>query len=127
MARQVLSVPGLGHGKQPIPLGVTIGPLLVTGNVSGVDRASGVLPVDLRTEIATAFDNVRSVLDAGGFDLGDVAKVDVLLAGPAHRDVLNDVWVECFPDPDDRPARHTTIGALPNQLRIQLSITAMRS
>jgi 2-iminobutanoate/2-iminopropanoate deaminase len=122
----VVSVEGLGHGKQPIPLAVTVGPLLVTGNVSGVDKDSGTQPAELRDEIANAFANVGHVLDAAGFGLDDLAKVEVLLADPAARDTLNEVWTDLFPNADDRPARHTSVANLPNSLRVQVSITAMR-
>lgn len=125
--RTTISIPGLGHGKQPIPLAVALGPLLVTGNISGVDPETGTRPDELLEEVSTAFNNVSRVLAAAGFDLGAVAKVDVLLADRAHRDLLNEVWVSTYPDEADRPARHTSTGPLPGGLRIQVSVLAYRA
>jgi 2-iminobutanoate/2-iminopropanoate deaminase len=124
MKRTVIEVEGLTHRGQPIPLAVRRGPLLTSGSVSGRDRATGTRPDDTLTEIANAFDNVRAVLEAGGMDLDALVKVEVALSDLDLRGQVNEVWLKLFPDEHDRPVRHTTRGALPGDLRIQLSILA---
>jgi 2-iminobutanoate/2-iminopropanoate deaminase len=127
MDRIVINVDGLGHSTQPIPLAARRGPLLVSGTISGRDRASGQRPDSALDEIRTAFANLQAVVSASGMDLDAVVKVDVALSDPALRTEVNQVWLELFPSADDRPARHTKSGDLPGDLRIQLSVMAFDS
>jgi len=124
MARRTISVPGLGHGRQPIPFGVAVGPIFVTGSISGIDADSGLRPTEAAEEFDHAFRNAERALVAAGLGMGDVAKVEVTLADAADRDLLNQVWVRWFPDEGDRPVRHTGEAPLPRGLRIQLSLLA---
>ncbi len=51
MQRRTITVSGLGHGDQPIPLATVVGGLLVTGGISGRDPATGRVPEDLAGEV----------------------------------------------------------------------------
>jgi 2-iminobutanoate/2-iminopropanoate deaminase len=125
-ARDVIQVEGIGHAGQPIPVAVRRGPLLVTSNISGRSRTTNEPPADARDEIATAFDNLRAVLSAASLDLDAVVKVEAKLSSLELRGQLNEVWLELFPNADDRPVRMTTQESLPGGLRIQLAVTAYR-
>ncbi|WP_026927052.1 RidA family protein [Granulicoccus phenolivorans] len=122
--RRSITVAGLEHGSNPIPAACRIGPLLTTGGVRGVDRATGQLPSDPADEVRLAFANLSTLLEAGGAGLGDVAHVTVFVADKEVRPLLNTAWVEAFPDPDSRPARHVLAHDLPGGMRIQLEATA---
>jgi 2-iminobutanoate/2-iminopropanoate deaminase len=50
---------------------------------------------------------VRRVMAAAGGDPDDIVKVNVWIADRALRPTLNKYWLEMFPDPHSRPARHT--------------------
>ena len=122
--RRSIEVPGLGHGNQPIPLAAVVGGLLVTGGISGRDPATGELPQDPAAEVAQAFANLRSVLDAAGASPDDIAKVTVFVKDRDIRAHLNPVWLEMFPDPRSRPARHTLETNLTG-MRLQLECLAV--
>lgn len=124
MARHVVEVEGLKHGGQPIPWAVRMGPLLVTGSISGADPATGAAPADAATEIAQAFDNVDATLEAAGATRDDIAKVSVYLRDLKDRETLNTEWVSRFPSAEDRPVRHTTAEPLPPKYRIKLEVLA---
>lgn len=123
MKRQVITLEGIEH-KHPIPLAVKIGPLVVSGNVSGIDRATKSYPDDVREQIRNAFDNVEAVLGEVGCGLESIAKLEVLLEDRDDRVHLDAEWLERFPDAADRPARHTDAKPLPGAMRVQLAITA---
>jgi 2-iminobutanoate/2-iminopropanoate deaminase len=123
-ARTAVYLEGLAHGDQPIPNAARIGPLLATGTVNGRDRATGDVSPDLRTQIARAFGNLSSVLEAGGCTLDDVIKLTVYLADRSARAHINEVWLEHFPTPEDRPARHVIETALPGELQVQIEALA---
>ena len=53
------------------------------------------------------FANVRRVMDAAGGSADDIIKMNVWITDRALRPIINKYWVEMFPDPHSRPARHT--------------------
>ena len=126
--KRSLHVSGLGHGATPIPLGARVGNLLCSSGINGADAATGKLPEDPLAQVKHAFANLQSLLAAGGASLGDVVKLTVYLKdGPnqkALRDAINVEWIACFPDADDRPARHILVYDLQNGMALQLEVTA---
>ncbi len=134
--KRSLHVPGLGHGATPIPLGARVGNLLCSSGINGADAATGKLPEDPLAQVKHAFANLQSLLAAGGASLGDVVKLTVYLkdgfdgnsngniSQKALRDAVNVEWVACFPDADDRPARHILVYDLQNGMALQLEVTA---
>jgi 2-iminobutanoate/2-iminopropanoate deaminase len=104
--RRSIEVPGVKH-LNPIPAASRRGPFVVSGAISGADPADGVVPADLDTQCPQMFDNVRRLIEAAGGTPEDVVKMTVWIADRALRPTLNKYWVEMFPDPHSRPARHT--------------------
>jgi len=126
MSRQVIHVKGLGHGEQPIPLGVKIGNMLFTGSIGPNDPETGKAPDSPEEQIANTFRNIQRVLDAAGANWGQIAKVDVRLSDRSMRNLLNKEWVKYFPNEEDRPARHTAEGGTGGGM-IQAEIIAILS
>lgn len=122
--RRSVNVAGLEHGTNPIPAASRVGPLLATGAVRGVDRATGALPEDPVREIELAFDNLAAVLAAGGAEPGHVAHVNVFLADKSLRGGVNEAWVRMFPESASQPARHVSHHELPAGMRLQLEALA---
>lgn len=122
--RRTLHVAGLEH-PAPIPLGCRIDGVLFSSAVMGIDPATGRVPDDPRDQVTFAFSNVRELLAAGDAMTDDVVFMSVLLEDNELRAAVNEEWVDMFPDPSDRPARHTTIGPLPGDLCIQLEVVAI--
>lgn len=58
-----------------------------------------------------AFANVEAVMRAGGFELGDLVKVEVLLRDLANFEAFNSIYEELIPAP--YPARTTSQSDLP--------------
>ena len=90
-----------------------VGPFVTTSGVHGIDPATGELAPDAAGQVRQAFANLRAVLDQAGASLDDVAQVLVTLTDRAHRRLVNESWVELFPDPASRPARQTSERELP--------------
>jgi 2-iminobutanoate/2-iminopropanoate deaminase len=104
--RTSIEVPGLEH-VNPIPNASRLGPFLVSGGIFGKDPSSGKVPDGIEAQCEQTFANVRTVLKAGGAAPEDVIKLNVWLKDIADRPVLNKYWLQLFPDPHSRPARHT--------------------
>ena len=105
--RRSVNVPGLQHGRLPIPNASRVGNILATGGIRGVDPATGKLAADAGGQIQQMFDNLRVVVEAAGGKSEDIVKVTIWVADPSLRELLNPVWIAMFPDSDSRPSRHT--------------------
>ncbi|HMN80474.1 MAG TPA: RidA family protein [Burkholderiaceae bacterium] len=120
-----LEIPGVTHGKVPIPSGARVGNLVISGGIMGKDPATDALPPDAASQARFAFQNLRTLLDLGGAKPEDVAKVTVYVKDIGLREHVNVEWLRMFPDPHDRPARHTIVHDLQNGMLLQLECIAL--
>lgn len=125
VTREVVEIPGLGHGANPIPLAVKIGNMLFSGSIMGTDPQTGNTPADAAEQIALAFQNVKRTIEKAGGSTANIAKVEVALKDMAHREIVNQEWVKMFPDEHSRPVRHASRSDLAGALVIQIQITAV--
>lgn len=127
MTQRSIELDGLDHGKVPIPLACRVGPLLMSGGISGKEFGTGKLPDDIDSQVRNCFANMKRILEAADMGLGDVVKVNVFLGDEADRAAVNGPWTATFPDPAHRPARHATVLALRGGMRIQIDVTAYKT
>jgi 2-iminobutanoate/2-iminopropanoate deaminase len=123
--RRSIEVTGVSHGAAPIPMAARVGNTLYSSGIPGIDPATGKLPADAASQARFAFDHVRSLLAGGGASLDDVVRMTVYLKDNAAREHINAEWLKCFPDPHDRPARHTLMYDLPGGMLLQLEVIAI--
>ena len=119
-----IEVPGVSHNA-PIPAAARVGNVLCSSAIAGKDAATGALPPDGATQVVHAFANMRALLHAGGASLADVVKITVYLKDNTLRDVINGQWLQFFPDPHDRPARHILNYDLQHGMQLQLEVMAV--
>jgi len=125
MIRRSIEIEGFSHGAQPIPAACRVGPLIMTGGVYGLDRASSKIPDDVEEQVRLMFDNLARLLEAGGGGLADVARMTLYVKVPEARAAVNAEWIKAFPDPKSRPARHTLQNdGLPANMLVQCDATA---
>jgi enamine deaminase RidA (YjgF/YER057c/UK114 family) len=123
--RKSINVAGFSH-KNPIPAGSVIGNLLMTGVIFGVDPDTGKMADNLEDECRFIFENARRILAAAGGNFDDILKMTFYLKPDISRDLLNKFWVEIFPNPDSRPARHVILSqTLPADMHIQSDLVAV--
>ena len=122
--RKSIEIAGFAH-KNPIPAASRVGNMLVTGIITGTDPATGKLADTLEAQCTNIFQHVRSIMAAAGGSTDDIIKMNVFMADRSKRDVLNAEWVKMFPDPNARPARHTSQTALEGGQLIVCDITAV--
>ena len=120
-----IEVPGVTHGNVPIPMGARVGNMLFSSGIAGKDPATNKVPADAAEQARFAFQNLRTLLENGGATLEDVGHVTVFVKDDSVRDALNAEWVQCFPDPHDRPARHTLVHDLRGGMLLQLEAIAV--
>jgi enamine deaminase RidA (YjgF/YER057c/UK114 family) len=105
--RRSIEVPGFNHGPQPIPAACRVANIVVTGGIYGLDIDTGLVPDDLERQTRLMFLNLQRVLEAAGATLGQVAKMTFWVRNAEARMFINPEWLQVFPDPHSRPARHT--------------------
>lgn len=119
-----IEVPGASHNA-PIPAGARVGNVLCSSAISGKDAATGLLPSDAATQAQLAFTNLKTLLQAGGATLSSVVKLTVYVKDNSVREAINAEWLACFPDPNDRPARHILVYDLQHGMWLQLEVMAV--
>src|SRR5262249_53866495 len=124
MRQKSIEIPGLEHNA-PIPCASRVGPFLATSGVGGKDAATKKLPPDLDAQARNCFLNLKTILEAGGCDLGDVVKIAVYVTDDAHREAVNKYWNQHYPDPHKRPARHSHVANLRGGMLVQLEALAV--
>jgi len=126
MRRKSIDVDGIGH-PQPIPNACRVGPILMTSGVMGRDGATRVMPDTVGGQVANCFENLKLILAAAGMDLDDVVKFTFYTkeGDESARDAINAVWLDHFPDPAHRPARHTLTASLRGAVLVQLDVLAV--
>lgn len=123
--RQVLTIPGIPHHRNPIPQGVKVGNMVYSSAVSGADADTGEMPDDPETQVWNTFRNIRLLVEAAGGTTADIAQMSVSVRDQETRKFVNDAWLDMFPDENDRPARHTTEGAINPRFHIQIEFVAV--
>jgi enamine deaminase RidA (YjgF/YER057c/UK114 family) len=124
MWRQSIDVKGLHHGGAPIPQASLVGSLLLSSGINGMDPRDGSIPADPDTQVAFIFDNIRRILQQAGGNLGDVVKCTFFVRDRFLKEQIDKHWLEAFPDPASRPARHTLVQELSPAQALQCEIVA---
>lgn len=119
-----IEVPGVTHGTVPIPMGARVGNMIFSSGLMGKDPATDTMPPDGASQARFVFQNMRTLLENGGATLEDVGHVTVFIKDNSMREAVNAEWLKCFPDPHDRPARHTLVYDLQGGMLVQLEIVA---
>ncbi|HWZ59626.1 MAG TPA: Rid family hydrolase [Gemmatimonadaceae bacterium] len=115
--RHVFNPPGL-PSNLPFSNGMQVGDQLW---IAGTE---GVVTGDIEAETRTALENIKKVLDAAGYQVGDVVQVTVYLKDINDFPRMNAVYAAFFPDP--KPTRTTVqVARLVNDARIEITSVAV--
>ena len=66
-------------------------------------------PDSAEAQYVNLFHHIGQFLTAAGGDWRHVVRITFFVPDIAFRDACNPIWVEHFPDPASRPARHTQV------------------
>lgn len=113
--RRSIHIEGLRH-QTAIPVASRIGPLLVSSVIMPFDPGTRNVPEGYQAQYANLFRHIGKMLEAAGGDWRHVAKIEFWANSPDARAACDEFWVEKFPDPESRPARHTHVGGSGNTI-----------
>ena len=111
--RSINAVEGFHHGKTPIPVATIVNNMLFSGAISGYDHDIGDFVDGMENQVQLVFTYVRRVLDAAATSPDNVGKMTFYVKSKEVRQAINKEWLDLFPDPDSRPARHTMTHEMP--------------
>ena len=122
--REVIHIEGSEH-ENPIPTAVKVGNMVYTSAIIGSDPETGTIPDDVDQEIVNLFYYIKEIMKAAGGTTDNIAHLSVYMTDRKYKANVNKEWLKMFPDPNDRPARHTTEKSLKKGLRVQIELTAV--
>jgi 2-iminobutanoate/2-iminopropanoate deaminase len=122
--RQSIYVEGFSH-KNPIPAACRIGDMVYSGSIQGSDPATGQYGATLDEQSRLMFAQVRRIVEAAGGSVEDIVKMTVWMRDRHQRAALNSPWLEMFPDPQSRPARHTMNAELDDGKLVECDFVAV--
>lgn len=126
MTSRIVIEVGERAGQPNIPAAVVLGNLILPSVISGRNPAETRQSDDPETQIAQAFINMRTIVEAAGGSLDGIGKVTVYLKDFQHRTLVNKYWLDMFPEPGNRPARHVLPADLQGGDWVQLDVIASR-
>jgi 2-iminobutanoate/2-iminopropanoate deaminase len=107
-SRKSIEIDGLSH-LTAIPVASRIGPLLVSSVVAPFNPGTRDVPDTVEAQYANIFRHVGLMLEQAGANWSHIAKME-FWTPTADRGALDPFWLDKFPDPESRPARHTHTG-----------------
>lgn len=122
--RQVIQINGSAH-ENPIPTAVKIGNMVYTSALMGTDPSSGQMPETVEEEVAQLFTNILEIMEKAGGSSENIAHLSVSVTDRSYKEIVNKEWLKLFPDPDNRPARHTTVHSLKPGVHVQVEMVAV--
>lgn len=122
--RQVIQINGSVH-ENPIPTAVKIGNMVYTSALIGTDPSSGQMPETVEEEVAQLFTYILEIMEKAGGSSENIAHLSVSVTDRSYKEIVNKEWLKLFPDPDNRPARHTTVHSLKPGVHVQVEMVAV--
>jgi 2-iminobutanoate/2-iminopropanoate deaminase len=101
-ARQIVETPGFAGAP---PRGARLGNVVFSGEIDGLDPATGQPSDDADAEMRQAFVNLKAFIEAAGGGKEDLIHVFIFVRGREDQQDMLAAWLEAFPEDGNRPAR----------------------
>ena len=106
----------IGTYSQAVKVGHTV---YLSGQIPLVPETMTIIEGDIAAQITQVFDNLKSVVEAAGGDLGDIVKLNVFLTDLANFPIVNEIMGLYFQAP--YPARAAIgVSALPKDVGVEM-------
>lgn len=120
--KQVIKTDGapapIGPYNQAIRHGNT---LYVSGQIAIHPQTGEMVDSDIESETRQVLENLKAVVEAGGFTLEDVVKCSIFISDMGQFAAINGVYSEYFNDAT-APARETVqVSVLPKNVNVEIS------
>ncbi|THF84498.1 Rid family detoxifying hydrolase [Cohnella fermenti] len=110
-------------GSGPYSQAIKAANMLFVSGQGPLDERGAIVAGDIEAEARLTMDNIKAIVEAGGFAMDDVVKVGVYLADLADFDRFNAVYTTYFKGP--YPAR-TCVEAGLDGIKVEIDAIACR-
>lgn len=107
--RRSIEIESFRHSN-PIPSASRIGPMIASSVIVPRDPGEETIPDDIEAQLDNLFHHMGEMLREAGAGWEHVIKIDFSVPSLDDRAKINVPFLERFPDPESRPARHTSSG-----------------
>lgn len=124
MSKQAVSTPLAPEAIGPYSQAIRCGNLVFVSGQIPLDPGTGrIVEGDAAVQTARVLQNLSSILDAAGSNLGQVLKTTVYLKDMADFGIMNEVYARFFVDCP--PARATVeVARLPRNVSVEIDVIA---
>ncbi len=122
--RKNYEIPGVGH-DDPIPMASSIGPLLQSSGMFGIDPATGKRVEGLSAQLEKALRNIRALLDQTGAAAENILHLTVMLQDYADAAQVSAALRDFFPDDARTPPIKFITYRMPAHWRVQFHVTVV--
>jgi 2-iminobutanoate/2-iminopropanoate deaminase len=122
--RRNYEIPGVGH-DDPIPMASSIGPLLQSSGIFGIDPATGKRVEGLNAQLEKALRNIRALLDQSNAAAENIVQLTVMLQDYAEAPQISAALRDLFPDQERAPAIKYVSYRMPAHWRVQFHLSAV--
>lgn len=106
MKKEIVRSAGAPVSRNPISQATKFGNLVFVSGQNPSDPVTGkMIEGDVRAMMKRTFDNLKAILEAAGTSMDNVLKITCYVSDRQYHSLLNEVWLEYFPD--NWPARKT--------------------
>lgn len=123
-ARTNYEIPGVGH-DDPIPMGSSIGPLLQSSGMFGIDPANGKRVEGLEAQLEIGLRNVLSLLERAQTRREAVGHLTVMLQDFSDAPMIVEALDRVFPSSQRAPVVKFVNYRMPQHWRVQFHVTAI--
>src|SRR5215212_6050356 len=111
--------------KATVPHAVVVNDMVYASGLSGTDPVTGEPCGDLKRQVATALQHMPRLVETAGGSLDNVGRAVGFCTRVEDRDMVDQVWMDMFPDPNDKPAFKVLVGDLPPGELVRIDCVAL--
>ncbi len=122
--KEIISTDKAPQAIGPYSQGIKVNGILFTSGQIPIDPKTGrIVEGDIKVQAEQSMQNVKAVVEAGGYSMSDVVKVSILLADIGDFTVVNEVYQSFFEG--SYPARSCyAVKNLPKNVGIEIEAVA---
>jgi enamine deaminase RidA (YjgF/YER057c/UK114 family) len=111
--------------KSTVPLGVRVNDMVYATNISAADPATGEVSGDIKEQTAKALQRMKELIERAGGKLENVARGVGYCTNAEDRTPVDEVWMEMFPDEQNKPAMKVLLAELPPGQLVRIDVLAL--
>jgi enamine deaminase RidA (YjgF/YER057c/UK114 family) len=111
--------------KSTVPLGVRVNDMVYTTSLSAADPVTGECSGDIKEQTRKALERMKEMIERAGGTLDNVARGVGYCTTPEDRTPVDQVWMEFFPNEQDKPAMKVLLAELPPGQLVRIDALAL--